>query len=638
MSSTRALLVCGAVLSLSFVAARGTTVSYTSQELLPTPAVEQERFGAAVAVSGDTAAVAAPYEGQDEGTVYVYVRDAGGWSVQQKITGIGYLYSYPGSRCVALDGDTLVIGSVTLLSQDLRGRVNVFVRAPGGTVWTHQAELPSPEAIPSSGYGAAVAVHGDRVVVGDLDSAEVFRRQGTTWSHEHGLTPASPERFDGFGSAVAIDEHAGGATVVVGAPWQGAAGAAYVFSGAGTTWAEQRFAPTQTSLDQMFGWSVGVSGDTVVIGHRGYDQPGFAAGAAQVIERGASGWQATRVLTASDAGAERRFGHAVAVEGDRIVVGAPSDYRAVPDVGKVYVFLRGVGGWPAHEDAAIVPTDPGTRTRGFGHCVDVSGETVAVGVNREDGEDFNGEAFVCEPGGAAPAGPSFVRPLVPSSDALVAGSRVTFTVAAAATGDPSAKAGADVTYEWHFGDGAMETAGPKVTHTYADPGTFSAFVRAIGADGGSTDSVVRTIHVHAPGVPFFDVTKASVALDFRRAGKDVIKLSGQMPLADGTALAGRVLEIDFGGVRQSFTLDGKGRAKSDASSARVSRPRSGVARFSAKLRGDHAATLASSGFANVTARDVDATTDITVTFGDTESATQQVLLYTAKQDRSGKAK
>jgi hypothetical protein len=113
-------------------------------------------------------------------------------------------------------------------------------------------------------------------------AAYVFTRSGTTWSQQAYLKASNTEAGDLFGDSVAID----GDTVMVGAPYEAsnatgvdgnqgdnsayAAGAAYVFTRSGTTWSQQAYLKaSNTGAGDLFGYSVAIDGDTVVIGAYG---------------------------------------------------------------------------------------------------------------------------------------------------------------------------------------------------------------------------------------------------------------------------------------------------------------------------------------------------------------------------------
>jgi hypothetical protein len=105
------------------------------------------------------------------------------------------------------------------------------------------------------------------------------------------------------------------------------------------------------AMYDWFGWSVAISGDTVVVGAR-HDthSGGTQAGSVYVFKRNYDGYPGTPTaenwglvcnLTASDAAAWSYFGHAVSISGDQFVVGASGD---ATDTGAAYVFERNQGG------------------------------------------------------------------------------------------------------------------------------------------------------------------------------------------------------------------------------------------------------------------------------------------------------
>jgi FG-GAP repeat protein len=115
-------------------------------------------------------------------------------------------------------------------------------------------------------------------------AAYVFVRSGTTWTQQAYLKASNTEANDFFGFSVAVS----GDTVVVGAPREASnatgvngnqsdnsatsAGAAYVFVRSGTTWSQQAYLKaSNTETGDDFGFSVAVSGDTIVVGAWGED-------------------------------------------------------------------------------------------------------------------------------------------------------------------------------------------------------------------------------------------------------------------------------------------------------------------------------------------------------------------------------
>jgi len=166
--------------------------------------------------------------------------------------------------------------------------------------WVQQAYLKASNTGVDDSFGYAVAVSGNTVVVGaytedsnatgvggnqgndsalDAGAVYVFVRSGVTWSQQAYLKASNTDASDYFGYSVAI----AGDTVVVGARGEdsnatgidgnqdddsvNAAGAAYIFVRSGTTWTQQAYLKaSNTDAGDYFGYSVSISGDTVVVG------------------------------------------------------------------------------------------------------------------------------------------------------------------------------------------------------------------------------------------------------------------------------------------------------------------------------------------------------------------------------------
>ena len=138
-----------------------------------------------------------------------------------------------------------------------------------------------------------------------------------------------------------------------------------------------------------FGWSVAVSGDTVVVGAPWAPvttQPGppvttqFGPGVVYVFTKPSTGWSDTTtaaVLTPSDGGSGFEFGQSVAISGDTIVVlarGSTKDY-----LGALYVFTKPASGWAsANETAELFPTAPVTSIGAYSGRVSISGGTLVA--------------------------------------------------------------------------------------------------------------------------------------------------------------------------------------------------------------------------------------------------------------------
>src|SRR5262249_13816973 len=164
------------------------------------------------------------------------------------------------------------------------------------------------------------------------------------------LTAIGGAAFDNIGFSVAIS----GDTVVVGAPLtiiddKIDQGAAYIFVRDPTTtppsWTEQAklMAEDGAAFDE-FGFSVAISGDTVVVGAPFATINGrIAQGAAYIFVRDTTttppAWTEQAKLTAREGEKLDEFGTSVAIDGDTVVVGAPKDFFSRGQ-GAAYVFAR----------------------------------------------------------------------------------------------------------------------------------------------------------------------------------------------------------------------------------------------------------------------------------------------------------
>ncbi|MFN9993199.1 MAG: FG-GAP repeat protein, partial [Phycisphaerales bacterium] len=226
-----------------------------------------------------------------------------------------------------------------------------------------------PAAAAGDQFARAVAISGDTMLVGvpsddigaftDQGSVQVYRWTGSGWTWEASLVASDGAIGDGFGYAVAIS----GDTVIVGAylddvganPEQGSA---YVFVRSGTTWTQQAklTASDGASID-LFGQSVAIFGDTVIIGAFADEINGVPSqGSAYVFNRSGTAWTQQAKLTASDGASADYFGWTVELFGDYAIVGAPNDdVGANADQGSAYVFARSGAAWT--QQSKITSTD-----------------------------------------------------------------------------------------------------------------------------------------------------------------------------------------------------------------------------------------------------------------------------------------
>ncbi|MGE0762764.1 MAG: Calx-beta domain-containing protein [Bdellovibrionales bacterium] len=259
-------------------------------------------------------------------------------------------------------------------------------------------------------------------------AALVYKRTGNTWVQEAYLKASNAEADDGFGFAIDLDED----TVVVGAYKEDSsvtgitagtggssdntaadAGAVYVFKRTGNTWVQEAFLKANnTGADDQFGYSVAVSQNTVVVTAPNEDSsltgvsngPGFTDnelgandGSAYVFRRTGSTWVQEAILRSSGAGGQLFFGNDIDISADSIIVANYLDYSDETGVkngtdgpinsdasasGAAYIFKRTGLTWVQESYLKAGNSEANDEFARGG--VAISGNLAAVGSIRED--------------------------------------------------------------------------------------------------------------------------------------------------------------------------------------------------------------------------------------------------------------
>jgi len=385
-------------------------------------------IGNAVAVSadGNTVAVGAPHESSaalgingnaadnslyNAGAVYVYVRRSDAW-VQQayvKASNAGQSDLFGMNVALSADGNTMAVA------------------AP----WERSA---------------ATGINGDQSddSLPQAGAVYVFTRAGDSWSQQAYVKASNTGRRgedgDQFGFSVALSGD--GNTMAVGATTEDSAatgingnqaddsarlaGAVYVFSRGGNTWAQQTYLKgSNTEAGDLFGYDVSLSHDGNTLVAAGYDEDGpgrgvngdqgngvNGSGAIYVFSRTGTNWRQDAYLKGSRSEGNDALGFSVAISGDgsTIVAGAGDESCLVGGVnpegcdmdkpedasggsaGAAYVWVRSGDTWT--EQAFLKASNPNLQDWfAVNLAVSADGNTVLVGASMEDSRarGINGE-------------------------------------------------------------------------------------------------------------------------------------------------------------------------------------------------------------------------------------------------------
>jgi hypothetical protein len=318
---------------------------------------DQDYFGGSVAIDGDTIAVGTAFEDSNTNTI------------------------------IQASSGTLNLSSTNNTGTG-SGAIYVYVRS--GSNWSEEAYLKASESTANDFTGGAIAISGDTIVAGAKaedsnttaiintdgqadtnDGADssgavfILKRSGVTWTQDAYLKAPNAGVDDLFGASVAID----GDTIVVGA-----------------------FGENSTTVEIVNGTSVSSSNNS---GTRDGDD---GNGAVYVFKKDGGGdWALEAYLKAPNNSDADRFGHSVAIDDDTIVVSSVfegsstttiingSDLSAAnnsgDDNGAAYVFKRSGTTW-SHEAYLKAPNS--SNGDNFGNSVAIDGDTIVVGASNED--------------------------------------------------------------------------------------------------------------------------------------------------------------------------------------------------------------------------------------------------------------
>ncbi|MFC2035441.1 hypothetical protein ACFLUJ_04870 [Chloroflexota bacterium] len=392
------LLIFGIV--LVYTGLIGIPVSAESEEskLIADDGAAYDFFGHSVSISENTLVAGSPYDcdnGPVSGSVYVFARnDDDSWSQQAKLTASdgaardGFGYS------VSISGNTLVVGSFNDDDNGLSsGSAYVFIRNDDDS-WSQQAKLIPSDGAEDDLFGLSVAISENTIVVGafgdddndsDSGSAYVFaRNDDDSWSQQAKLTASDGAARDGFGYSVSIS----GNTLVVGSFNDDdnglSSGSAYVFiRNDDDSWSQQaKLTAGDGAARDYFGWSVSISENTIVVGAFGDDDNDTESGSAYVFIRSdGDSWSQQAKLIPSDGSVLDHFGQQIAISGNTVLANAPYDDDNGINSGSVYAFMRNDdNSWS--QQAKFTAGDI-EGYNGYGNSVSVCNDTVVVGANHD---------------------------------------------------------------------------------------------------------------------------------------------------------------------------------------------------------------------------------------------------------------
>jgi hypothetical protein len=424
---------------------------------------------------------------------------------------------------VSISGDTAIVGAEG--DDGYKGAAYIFERNRGGANnWGEVKKLTGSGTTQPAGdqsvsnFGYSVSISGDTAIVGMnalvQDSyAWIFERNAggaNNWGEVKRIRHDELFEFDWFGYSVSIS----GDTVIVGA-WYGSpvtggsvGGRAYIFErnkGGTNNWGQVKMLlPSDTVQFDGFGVSVSISGDTAIV----CDPEN--KGSVYIFERntgGADNWGEVKKITASDGAVLDNFGYSLSISNDIVVIGAFNDDNGK---GSAYIYERNRGGMNNWGEVKKLTASDGAANDQFGISVSISVDTVIVGASGDDNSKGSAYIFKRNTGGIDNWGQ--VKKLTASDGA--AGDEFGYSVSISgdtaivgSVGDDNVKGSAHIFASTATPTAASVTVGGRLL-TAQGRGIANARVRLTEVDGN-----VRTVSTGAFGYyRFSDVSAGQTVI------------------------------------------------------------------------------------------------------------------------------
>ena len=323
---------------------------------------EQDHLGSSLAFTGTRIILGAPYEderGEDAGAVYVFDRTGDTWEQTAKLTASDATRDGGFNPIERFGYDVALRGDHALIAD---GEATAYLFTRSEDVWREVARISPQEESPEEGNQPPSVALNDRWALIGFPKARpsffqagvvyVYQRQDTTWSYTATLTPADHDRWGAFGKKV----HLYGDEAII-----AVAEAAYIFGWDGTTWNQTAvLTPSDPGRGFVFPKSVAMNERWAFASAQRYEPPyGIFV---YVYERRDDAWVEVDILS----GSEENYGHALAVQGNRLLVGAKESAYMYEWDGEVW------------QETARLPFEPGLESSSFAHSSIALGENLAV--------------------------------------------------------------------------------------------------------------------------------------------------------------------------------------------------------------------------------------------------------------------
>lgn len=284
-------------------------------------------FGESLETTADQILIGAPGEGH----VYIFEKILGEWEMVQVLKQEAREFG----DALKVHGDWLVIGAYRdRTPETLTGAVYLYYQT--GTEWIFHSKLVPPDGESWDRFGSSVALWNEWLAVGapmddeqgeSSGSVQLFQWDGNNWTFRQKLTPTNGMADDQFGYRLAMDN----GTLFVSAPnmdgIESDEGMVYIYQLQNETFQPlSSLQPNNLSAGSLFGFSMALEGQNLLIGGPGWEDGNGNKGGVFVYSPSLDTWQETQILTPDPMTSWLGFGKTVDIREGVACVGGNSIY------------------------------------------------------------------------------------------------------------------------------------------------------------------------------------------------------------------------------------------------------------------------------------------------------------------------
>lgn len=299
------------------------------QKLIASDASDWDRFGGHVSISDNAIAVSSPEDSDPpyNQSVYIFERENANWVEKQKITATDVVRQDWFGRDLKINDDFLMIGAVLdddlgleLMSEEFNSGSVYFFKKENGK-WEKNQKIIASDGGAKAFFGHSLTFEEGVLAVGApgasdtlFGSVYIFNYENKSWIESQKIVGPDSSGGDNFGYVVALDE----GHLVISAPWvSNAQGQVYVYENENGVWTEKAQLVASDAQDRSyFGHCLAINEDKMIIGapHHG------GKGAAYFFTKVNGSWLEAGKFIPSDLMSGDRFCKDSGISGDTVIV------------------------------------------------------------------------------------------------------------------------------------------------------------------------------------------------------------------------------------------------------------------------------------------------------------------------------